>query len=103
MNLARTNSSMSGWNDFVDGTLKPIYNGGMDIKREIVGDVNGVYQWGKGTVSGVGNLASHTVDNATKLEDALTGALQGIGSIFNTPYLLYGGIAVVAVIVLTKK
>lgn len=93
---------MSGWNSFVDGTLRPIYNGGQDIKNEIVGDVGGIYEWGKGTVGKLGNLADHTIDNATKTEDALAKAMAALADMLSTPYLLYGGVAVVAILLLKK-
>jgi hypothetical protein len=94
---------MSGWQSFVDSTIKPLYNGVNSIEHEIVDDVSGVYKWGKDTVSSVGNLAKHTVDNVTDTEDALAKALKAMSDIFSTPWLLYGSVAVVGVVLLTSK
>jgi hypothetical protein len=94
---------MSGWHSFVQDTIAPLYNAGQDVKHEIVDDISGVYKWGKDTVSSVGNLAKHTVDNVTDTEDALVKALKAISDIFSTPWLLYGSVAVVGIVLLSKK
>jgi phage-related protein len=106
---------MSGWNSFVNDVLKPIANAPGNIIKEGISDINGVYSWGKNTVSNVGNhvsnaadktgnLVENTLDKTKDLENSATdlfgGIANGLKQVAETPYLLIIGVAVGGVVLL---